>query len=254
MVKTAPNFTAFALSLSAGVAFIGAFSTPFTRSDFEVKLPDNVETALKSATDPCSFLGNLKIPGSEFVRQKCQQGSLGIFETALGPVHENPKQSWNECITLYQAQQNPEPWRACVKEWIITEAKIPVGEQRILPVIGELFTIGEIPLGTMLLLFSVLFPLTKVFLSLWLAVFQDDSPGSHRTMQFLKLTSKWSMTDVFVVALIIVFFKAENFNFHFEAEIGTYLFAAGAILSSAAVYSLESGEEKKKKLSSSVSF
>jgi len=36
-------------------------------------------------------------------------------------------------------------------------------------------------------------------------------------------------------ALIIVFFKAEAFNFQFHAELGAYGFALGALLSSLAV-------------------
>jgi uncharacterized paraquat-inducible protein A len=54
-------------------------------------------------------------------------------------------------------------------------------------------------------------------------------------MRFLRITSKWSMTDVFLVALLITFFKADTFNFRFEAESGLYFFAAGALLSTITV-------------------
>ena len=40
------------------------------------------------------------------------------------------------------------------------------------------------------------------------------------------------MTDVFVVALLILFFKAESIHLYMEAQIGVYLFACAAILSS----------------------
>ena len=55
------------------------------------------------------------------------------------------------------------------------------------------------------------------------------------------------MTDVFVVALLITFFKAESFNFHFQAEYGVYLFATAAILSSISVMLLEQEYTKEQR-------
>ena len=40
------------------------------------------------------------------------------------------------------------------------------------------------------------------------------------------------MTDVFVVALLILFFKAESIHLYMEAQTGVYLFACSAIFSS----------------------
>ena len=40
------------------------------------------------------------------------------------------------------------------------------------------------------------------------------------------------MTDVFVVALLILFFKAESIHLYMEAQIGVYFFAFAAIISS----------------------
>jgi hypothetical protein len=43
------------------------------------------------------------------------------------------------------------------------------------------------------------------------------------------------MSDVFIVAVIIVMFKAKGFNFKFTAEAGIYSYAVSAILSSLAI-------------------
>ena len=43
------------------------------------------------------------------------------------------------------------------------------------------------------------------------------------------------MADVFIVAVIIVMFKAKGFNFKFTAEAGIYFYALSAILSSIAI-------------------
>ena len=40
------------------------------------------------------------------------------------------------------------------------------------------------------------------------------------------------MTDVFVVALLILFFKAESIHLYMEAQIGVYFFACAALTSS----------------------
>ena len=90
-------------------------------------------------------------------------------------------------------------------------------------------------LGVLLLVFSVLFPLSKVLLCCFLTTPAGSANTRRRAYWLLEHSSKWSMTDVFVVAMLITFFKAESFNFHFQAELGLYTFAAAAILSSIAV-------------------
>ncbi|WP_017712987.1 paraquat-inducible protein A [Prochlorothrix hollandica] len=233
--------TAFILSLIAAFAFGGALVLPFTSSDFEVHLPQRLESTFDTATDPCDVLDRPAIP--PLLRQQCRQRVQGsilfFFDRTLGPVTADPLLTWGDCINLAQDAGIAEPWRQCAKEWIVTMAAIPVGQQRLLFVIEELRREGELPLASLLLIFSIFFPLTKVALCLWLGSPLSAPRPSRGWLKFLTFTSKWSMTDVFVVALIIVFFKAESFNFHVEAELGAYCFAMGAILSSIAAATLE---------------
>jgi hypothetical protein len=122
-----------------------------------------------------------------------------------------------------------------LEEWIIKKGKIPVGNQYLLGIIKSLFTDGSYFLGVIISLFSVVFPLLKIALC---AVALIPSIKGHAKRNIIKAVgyvSKWSMADVFIVAVIIVMFKAKGFNFKFTAEPGIYFYALSAILSSIAI-------------------
>jgi len=219
---------------------VGAFATPFVSSDFDPDLPAPVIGAMDAINSGTSWLENtvrgvagdalteLGLSLGEDARDFGLDGLLG----EVGVSASGEPVTWASCLA-----EGASPFERCMKSWIAHKAGIPVGEQYILGVITGLFSEGELFLATLLLLFSVLFPLSKVALTIGLSLTgPKNAPGPFRV---LKVTSKWSMTDVFVVALLVTFFKAESFNFHFEAELGVYLFAIGAIASSIAVQLLE---------------
>ncbi len=62
--------------------------------------------------------------------------------------------------------------------------------------------------ATLILLFSVVIPLAKAALVLW-ATFMADAARRRRTLGFVELIAKWSMADVFVVALFIAYLAAQ---------------------------------------------
>ena len=61
----------------------------------------------------------------------------------------------------------------------------------------------------------------------------------RKLQKILDSTAKWSMADVFIAAMVVVFFKAEGFQFEFIPRAGIYCFAAAAIGSSVAVHLLK---------------
>ena len=61
--------------------------------------------------------------------------------------------------------------------------------------------------ATLILVFSVLVPFTKALLVLW-AVWHRDPALRRRTLHFVELIAKWSMADVFAVALFIAYLAA----------------------------------------------
>jgi paraquat-inducible protein A len=86
---------------------------------------------------------------------------------------------------------------------------------------GEWFLFG------LILVFSVLFPLLKLLL-LGAAL---NLPGDrqHGPLHWLTLVGKWSMLDVFVVALLVVSVKLRGLA-AVEVQPGAYAFAASVLL------------------------
>jgi len=122
-----------------------------------------------------------------------------------------------------------------LEEWIVKKGKIPVGNQYLLGIIKSLFIDGSYFLGIIIFLFSVVFPLLKIVLSAVALIPSIHGHTKHSIIKTISYVSKWSMADVFIVAVIIVMFKAKGFNFKFTAEAGIYFYAMSAVLSSLAI-------------------
>lgn len=131
----------------------------------------------------------------------------------------------------------PRPLGIRVREWLVLKGRIPVGDQYLWDVISRLFVAREYLVGWAILMFSVVFPTLKIALCAALAsgsgLFAERS--RQRLIHGLAVVGKWSMADVFIVGMIIVFFKAQGFHFSFAARPGVYCYAAAAVLSSLAV-------------------
>jgi hypothetical protein len=259
------------LSFISGMLFLCAFSYPFVCSNFELKT-DLLEKTKKSIDDPCPVVveGVFLSMGSNFLLRKaltssfvsyCKEGGtvreysyktldkvLGSVPTPVGDM------GWYSCVENEElhktaisscCEQSP-PIDTCLKWSISQKLHVPLGDQYILGLIFLLFAEGSIFLSVLITIFSVLFPLSKVGLLFWLSV-TSNKPKLYST---LKSTSRWSMTDVFVVGLLIVYFRADTFAFQFYAGVGVYFFAIAAILSSigiSLIYKNHRGEDVGKK-------
>lgn len=74
--------------------------------------------------------------------------------------------------------------------------------------VRQLYDVGSPIPATLILLFSVIVPLTKAAL-VAAAVFMRSAAMRVRTLAFVEAIAKWSMADVFAVALFIVFLAAQ---------------------------------------------
>jgi Paraquat-inducible protein A len=74
--------------------------------------------------------------------------------------------------------------------------------------VRRLYEVGSPVPATLILLFSVVVPVTKAALVGW-AVFLTDERLRRRTLSFVLAIAKWSMADVFVVALFIAYLAAQ---------------------------------------------
>ena len=78
----------------------------------------------------------------------------------------------------------------------------------ILGAVRRLYRVGSPVPATLILLFSVIVPLGKAALVAW-AMFVNDAGRRRRTLTFVETIAKWSMADVFVVALFITYLAAQ---------------------------------------------
>jgi hypothetical protein len=74
--------------------------------------------------------------------------------------------------------------------------------------VRQLYDVGSPVPATLILLFSVIVPLTKAALVAW-AAFMHSAAMRVRTLRFVEAIAKWSMADVFAVALFIVYLAAQ---------------------------------------------
>lgn len=97
---------------------------------------------------------------------------------------------------------------------------------------------GAYVMFAVLALFSVIFPTAKILICLyiWYAV----APASDRAARLLRLlaaVSKWSMLDVFIVALTVLVIDGKVLT-SADIHIGILLFAGGVLLSNLAAWRL----------------
>jgi hypothetical protein len=112
--------------------------------------------------------------------------------------------------------------------------------------IRHLFSVGSYTAATLILFFSVVVPLTKSLLVSW-AVLQSNQEARSRTLFFVETIAKWSMADVFAVAVMIAYLAAQASQsassgasiIEFNASFGSgFYWFAGYCLTSLAVQQL----------------
>ncbi|MCC6989236.1 MAG: paraquat-inducible protein A [Acidobacteria bacterium] len=74
--------------------------------------------------------------------------------------------------------------------------------------VRNLYEVGSVLAATLIVFFSVIVPVTKSVLVCW-AVCQGNALRRQRTLLFVEMIAKWSMADVFAVAVIIAFLAAQ---------------------------------------------
>jgi hypothetical protein len=101
----------------------------------------------------------------------------------------------------------------------------------LLGTILKLYQDGSLTVAIVLLAFSVIVPLLKTFSMLFVSIY-EHSPFAAKVVRFFRHLGKWSMLDVFVVALLLVYLTSSNSDVsRAEPEIGLYFFLAYVLLS-----------------------
>lgn len=104
----------------------------------------------------------------------------------------------------------------------------------------QLLSEGEYVLFVVVFAFTFVFPVLKIVAGLTACIW---SPGNNRLFRRLfpamAALSRWSMLDVFVVAVIIVLVEGRLLS-DAEARLGLFMFAGSVVLSTLAVQRLKS--------------
>ncbi len=97
--------------------------------------------------------------------------------------------------------------------------------------IEKLYSTGNYPVAIVIALFSVLIPAIKTLSLLILSIFEKQK-FAKKMVLFFKHLGKWSMADVFVVSLLLVFLSSSSTDVSkAEIEIGLYFFLTYVIFS-----------------------
>lgn len=111
----------------------------------------------------------------------------------------------------------------------------------------ELRNSGHLPVAVLIVLFSVIVPLAKALLLLSLLLPMRDS-AKRRLLEFSDAISKWSMADVFVIAIFIAFLAGQGLQesrglVDFDASLGDgfWYFLAYCLLAIAGTQLLSAG-------------
>ena len=90
----------------------------------------------------------------------------------------------------------------------VDEVEVYTQTRSILSAVRRLYEVGSPVPATLILLFSVIVPFGKAALVAW-ATFAQDAARRRRTLAFVEAIAKWSMADVFVVAIFIAYLAAK---------------------------------------------
>lgn len=169
-----------------------------------------------------------------------KQEMLGLATTSLFPPDQNNNFVQNMLESVLQQLQ--------------IEGNVIVFEstRSLLQTMNELISHGHEIVGLLIGLFGVIIPLTKIILTLT-SVLLRDPEDKTLMLKISSLLSKWSMSDVFMMAIIVAFL-AINANetsiktVQMNAELGPgfYFFAGYCLLAIAAGQLLEKWPEPKK--------
>ncbi|HEY3761475.1 MAG TPA: paraquat-inducible protein A [Verrucomicrobiae bacterium] len=116
------------------------------------------------------------------------------------------------------------PFTTLTKLWLF-ENQISVYRGLII-----LWKAGELFLFLILFVFTICFPFVKInaLLALWL--YPGLTPDQARSFyKFVSNLGKWSMLDVFVVAILVLTIKSSNVA-HIEVGVGFFLFFTSVML------------------------
>lgn len=110
-------------------------------------------------------------------------------------------------------------------------------EVTLLKSIETFFREGDVSLGIVILVFTLVTPVLKYIVTA-VIIFSHEISRSHRIFNMLKTIGRWSMLDVFVIAIVVLVIRMKGGMFMVTIQSGTLYFALSVITSMATIYVL----------------
>jgi paraquat-inducible protein A len=106
-------------------------------------------------------------------------------------------------------------------------------------VVESLYSERDYLICAVIVLFSMIFPVVKLVAGLWIWARVDAlSPNARRAVGFVQAMGKWSMVDVFVVALVVAAVQVSIIT-NVAVHAGIYVFSGAVLASIALMHFLE---------------
>jgi len=125
-----------------------------------------------------------------------------MINPVLLPLLESGQGGLKGALVTAIGSQLTEPLKSGKAIEVYAQTRSIVGSVR------HLYSVGSNAAATLILLFSVIVPLTKSLLVSW-AVSRSNPETRRRVLSFVEAIAKWSMADVFAVAVMIAYLAAQ---------------------------------------------
>jgi uncharacterized paraquat-inducible protein A len=114
---------------------------------------------------------------------------------------------------------------------VIGEVTLSFETKSIISTIEKLFSQENFILALLVTIFSVIIPFFKSLVILSYGFFKEKG-ASNKAVNLIEKIGKWSMADVFIVALLVVFFSTkQDIHTSIKLEVGIYFFIGYVLLS-----------------------
>ena len=114
---------------------------------------------------------------------------------------------------------------------ILGEVTLSFESKSIISTIEKMYHDSNYILAGLVLLFSIMIPLLKSLVLLLYGFFKESGMG-NKLVKLVDKIGKWSMADVFIVALLVVFFSTkQDIHTSIKLEVGLYFFIGYVLLS-----------------------
>jgi paraquat-inducible protein A len=129
------------------------------------------------------------------------------------------------CMTIVPSMGEFDGWVRLLKPDMLRAT-----EYSILGGILSMIAHGNVGIGVLLLAFSGVFPVVKLFALMWGSESAARGLPEGRLARFAHHAGKWSMLDVLVLGLLVLAIKGLPGNTRIELGWGVYAFAASVVL------------------------